>query len=75
VPARSLLLLEWTSPISPSEQATIPRLPRRLKILRILCKQLNKEIRTTSYLLHPPLLDESGLSQAIQWYIEGFKGT
>src|SRR6202041_791974 len=33
-----------------------------------LLQQLNKELRTTSYLLHPPLLDESGLSQAIQWY-------
>jgi two-component system NarL family sensor kinase len=36
-----------------------------------LVQQLNKEIRTTSYLLHPPLLDESGLSQAIQWYMQG----
>ena len=36
-------------------------------------QQLNREIRTTSYLLHPPLLDESGLSHAIQWYIQGFK--
>ena len=34
-------------------------------------QQLNKEIRTTSYLLHPPLLDENGLSQAILWYIQG----
>ena len=24
-----------------------------------------------SYLLHPPLLDESGLSAALQWYIRG----
>jgi PAS domain S-box-containing protein len=32
---------------------------------------LSKEIRTMSYLLHPPLLDESGLSGAIQWYVEG----
>jgi PAS domain S-box-containing protein len=30
------------------------------------------EIRTISYLLHPPLLDESGLSSAAQWYVEGF---
>jgi PAS domain S-box-containing protein len=34
-------------------------------------QQLNKEIRTVSYLLHPPLLDESGLSGAIRWYVEG----
>src|SRR5947207_11407047 len=28
-------------------------------------------IRTISYLLHPPLLDEAGLSAALQWYVEG----
>lgn len=31
-----------------------------------------QEVRTTSYLLHPPLLDESGFTSAAQWYIEGF---
>lgn len=31
-----------------------------------------QEIRTTSYLLHPPLLDESGLTSAAQWYLAGF---
>jgi signal transduction histidine kinase len=30
-----------------------------------------KEIRTLSYLLHPPLLDEIGLSSALQWYVDG----
>jgi two-component system, NarL family, sensor kinase len=25
-----------------------------------------------SHLLHPPLLDEAGLSSALRWYIEGF---
>jgi two-component system, NarL family, sensor kinase len=32
---------------------------------------LSQEIRTTSYLLHPPLLDEVGLSSALRWYTEG----
>jgi PAS domain S-box-containing protein len=36
-----------------------------------LIQQLNKEIRTLSYLLHPPLLDENGLSEAIHWYVQG----
>jgi PAS domain S-box-containing protein len=36
-----------------------------------LVQQLNKEIRTMSYLLHPPLLDESGLPEAIRWYVQG----
>ncbi len=30
------------------------------------------EIRTMSYLLHPPMLDESGLASAASWYVEGF---
>jgi len=30
------------------------------------------ETRTISYLLHPPLLDETGLGIAARWYIEGF---
>ncbi len=35
----------------------------------LLC---TSEIRTISYLLHPPLLDEAGLRSAISWYVEGF---
>lgn len=31
-----------------------------------------RDIRTLSYLLHPPLLDEFGLISALQWYVEGF---
>lgn len=30
------------------------------------------ETRTISYLLHPPLLDELGLTSAVRWYVEGF---
>jgi PAS domain S-box-containing protein len=30
------------------------------------------EIRTISYLLHPPLLDEMGLASAISWFVDGF---
>jgi PAS domain S-box-containing protein len=36
-------------------------------------QQLHREIRTTSYLLHPPLLDESGLYSAISWYLRGLR--
>ena len=31
-----------------------------------------QEIRTLSYLLHPPLLEQIGLVGALQWYVEGF---
>jgi signal transduction histidine kinase len=37
-----------------------------------LADQALEEIRTMSYLLHPPLLDEVGFSCAAAWYIEGF---
>jgi signal transduction histidine kinase len=38
-----------------------------------LVQHLSREIRTTSYLLHPPLLDESGLKSALNWYVQGLK--
>ena len=31
-----------------------------------------KEVRTMSYLLHPPMLDEAGLQVTLPWYVEGF---
>ena len=37
-----------------------------------LSSDLSKEIRTLSYLLHPPLLDEVGLESALRWYVGGF---
>jgi signal transduction histidine kinase len=37
-----------------------------------MVQEMTKEIRTISYLLHPPLLDEAGLDSALRWYIEGF---
>jgi PAS domain S-box-containing protein len=36
-----------------------------------LAEHVVKEIRTLSYLLHPPLLDEVGLACALQWYADG----
>ena len=50
-----------------------PILAEALEETQDLVRQLNKEIRTTSYLLHPPLLDESGLPQAIHWYVQGLQ--
>ena len=37
-----------------------------------LADQAIDEIRTMSYLLHPPLLDEVGFRCAAEWYVEGF---
>ncbi len=37
-----------------------------------LIHELSDEVRTFSHLLHPPLLDEVGLSSALRLYLEGF---
>jgi PAS domain S-box-containing protein len=38
-----------------------------------LTEELQREIRTTSYLLHPPMLEELGLRAALAWYVEGLE--
>lgn len=38
----------------------------------VLVDELSRELRTMSYLLHPPLLDEAGLESALRWYVDGF---
>ena len=43
-----------------------------LREIDALAEQALQEIRTTSYLLHPPLLDEMGFNAAAEWYVEGF---
>jgi PAS domain S-box-containing protein len=47
------------------------QLAKDIESVQDLVRHLTQEIRTTSYLLHPPLLDESGLSSALQWYVQG----
>lgn len=37
-----------------------------------LVHEASRGIRTMSYLLHPPLLDEAGLASTLRWFVEGF---
>jgi PAS domain S-box-containing protein len=49
--------------------------PHAAKVLvdsQQLVQEMTREVRTLSYLLHPPLLDEAGLNSALRWYVEGF---
>jgi PAS domain S-box-containing protein len=48
-----------------------PQLSTEAEKIQETVQQLHRELRTASYLLHPPLLDESGLSSALAWYTEG----
>ncbi len=36
-----------------------------------MAENVLKQVRSLSYLLHPPLLDEMGLVPALHWYVEG----
>ena len=38
-----------------------------------LCGASLREIRTLSYLLHPPMLDEVGLESAVRWFVGGLE--
>jgi PAS domain S-box-containing protein len=48
-----------------------PELKRDTEEAEQIVQQLTRDIRTTSYLLHPPLLDENGLPAALGWYVQG----
>ena len=56
--------------------ASIPSSGRKLRKLASQCQGLAdrciREVRTLSYLLHPPMLDEAGLEDAIRHYTGGF---
>ena len=49
-----------------------PRTREALKESLALADSSVREIRTMSYLLHPPLLDELGLASALRAYSEGY---
>src|SRR5262252_5701326 len=38
-----------------------------------LARQISAELRTISYLLHPPMLDLMGLAPALHWFIDAFR--
>lgn len=46
--------------------------PQSLAQAVSLVDEALREIRTTSHLLYPPLLEEVGFHSAAQWYVEGF---
>jgi signal transduction histidine kinase len=49
-----------------------PALLELLNDLESLTNEALQEVRTTSYLLHPPLLDEAGFASAARWFVDGF---
>jgi PAS domain S-box-containing protein len=49
-----------------------PEVNAMLQECRELADEVSTDIRTLSYVLHPPLLDEAGLSSAARWFVDGF---
>jgi PAS domain S-box-containing protein len=56
-----------------SAKVSSPELAKEVQEARAYAEELDREIRTTSYLLHPPMLDEIGLQAALHWYTEGLE--
>jgi PAS domain S-box-containing protein len=59
-------MLHETAPLSANAR-------EELELCARLAKQCSAEIRTASYLLHPPLLDELGLVSALRWLADGLR--
>jgi len=53
-------------------QSGNPKLQPLIDDLDALVDEGLQEVRTASYLLHPPLLDEAGIASAARWFAEGF---
>lgn len=59
-------LVSGSAKILPGENEAI------IQESRSVVSELSTEIRTLSYLLHPPLLDEVGLASGLRTFLEGF---
>lgn len=53
--------------------ALSPKAAKALRDCLALAQTCASDVRTISYLLHPPLLDEIGLAPAVRWFVEGFQ--
>ncbi len=69
---QTLAALKLSATLLENECSQYPSALRSVADLMALADQAINEIRTLSYLLHPPLLDEVGFCCAAEWYVEGF---
>jgi two-component system NarL family sensor kinase len=69
---QTLTALKITLSTLGNEAARYPQVSDLIEDLNVLADQALQEVRTTSYLLHPPLLDEAGFAAAASWYVGGF---
>ena len=72
--AQTLAALSMNLTVLAREAAPVPEARRRELFQDSIgmLEQATVELRTTSYLLHPPLLEERGLPAALGWLATGF---
>jgi signal transduction histidine kinase len=71
--AQSLAALSMNLSVAQECRETLPERARvALDESEVLADRCSREIRSMSYLLHPPLLKEVGLPAALRWCAEGF---
>jgi PAS domain S-box-containing protein len=58
--------------VSESDPGLEPKTRQALADSFDLVETCTREIRTISYLMHPPMLAELGLAAALRWYTKGF---
>lgn len=54
-----------------SQSNEILELKKNLNEAQTAVEQAIRQVRSISYLLHPPMLDDMGLASALTWYVEG----
>jgi PAS domain S-box-containing protein len=72
--AQAVAALAMNLTVLARTETPLPEERRRQLLLDSLqlAEQATSELRTTAYLLHPPLLEENGLPSALRWLAEGF---
>jgi signal transduction histidine kinase len=69
---QTLAAIKMSLAMLQQEEPSSAQTGKLLNDLNALADEALQEIRTSSYLLHPPLLDEAGFASAAQWFAEGF---
>ncbi|MGA7170516.1 MAG: sensor histidine kinase, partial [Candidatus Sulfotelmatobacter sp.] len=69
---QTLASIKMTGALLQRAAGSAPQMRQLFDELAALTDEAIQEIRTTSYLLHPPLLDETGIASAARWFVDGF---
>lgn len=67
-------LTMWLTKLKQHAEHCPPEAKAALDAGMSLAQQCSEEVRTMTYLLHPPLLEERGLTSALQWLVEDAMG-